>query len=298
MIVDISKRPEFIGKILFLQNYDIALAQKLLQGVDIWLNTPTRPLEASGTSGEKAVMNGCLHLSVLDGWWAEGYREGAGWALEENRTFDNQDYQDELDAETIYSLLEHEIAPLFYDNRDKDGVPQEWVAYIKRSIAEVAPEFTMKRMLNDYQQRFYTRLYERSSRMKERNYDLAKEMADWKRIMLKLWDKIRVVEFRHPDISRDSVDLGEVYEATVVLELGNLSPDDVGVELVIPDYPSENGNHTFTTEFEVVDRENGHTSYRAEITPDHSGTFEYAIRIYARHPDLPHRQDFALVKWT
>jgi alpha-glucan phosphorylase-like protein len=106
VIVEMSKRPEFIGRIIYLQNYDINLAQKLVQGVDIWLNTPTRPLEASGTSGMKVVMNGGLHFSVLDGWWAEGYVEGAGWAIPEERTYDNQDYQDELDAETIYTLLE------------------------------------------------------------------------------------------------------------------------------------------------------------------------------------------------
>ncbi len=122
MIVEISKRPEFIGKIVFLQNYDIMLAKRLVRGVDIWLNTPTRPLEASGTSGEKAVMNGTMHFSVLDGWWAEGYREDAGWALPIERSFDNQELQDELDAERIYTLLENDITEKFY-NRNDAGYP-------------------------------------------------------------------------------------------------------------------------------------------------------------------------------
>jgi phosphorylase/glycogen(starch) synthase len=297
MIVEVSKKPQFIGKVIFLQNYDISLAQKLVQGVDIWMNTPTRPLEASGTSGEKAVMNGCLHFSVLDGWWAEGYEEGAGWALQEERAYDNQSYQDELDAEIIYSMLENGITQLFYD-RDEHGVPQGWVEYIKNSIARVAPRFTMKRMLNDYEERFYSKLYARSRKMKANDFSLARELAVWKRIILRLWDEIEVVEFKHPDISKDSVNLGESYLAEIKLELGNLSSADIGVELVIPNYPSENGTYTYTKQFELVNQENGHTTYQVEMTPDRSGVFEYGIRIYPRHEDLPHRQDFALVKWA
>jgi phosphorylase/glycogen(starch) synthase len=297
MIVEISKKPEFIGKILFLQGYDISLAQKLVQGVDIWLNTPTRPLEASGTSGEKAVMNGSLHFSVLDGWWAEGYREGAGWALEEERIYDNQNYQDELDAETIYTLLESEIAPLFY-NRDDKGIPRGWVQYIKNSIAQVAPNFTMKRMLTDYEERFYQRLYTRSQKLKSNDMALLRELATWKKIILKLWDQIKIVEFKHPDISRDSISLGESYQAEVVLELGGIASVDIGVELVIPNYPSEEGTYTYTRELELVSQENGHTTYRVDITPARPGIFEYGIRIYAKNEDLPHRQDFALVKWA
>lgn len=158
MISEVSKRPEFIGKIIFLPNYEIRLAKVLVQGVDIWLNTPTRPLEASGTSGEKAVMNGVLHLSVLDGWWAEGYHEGAGWALPEENTYDNTDYQDQLDVETLYSLLENEIAPLFYF-RDEEGLPIGWIKCIKNSIEKVASNFTMSRQLNDYINKYYTKSY-------------------------------------------------------------------------------------------------------------------------------------------
>ena len=148
-IYEISQRPEFLGKIIFLENYDMQLARRLVSGVDIWMNTPTRPLEASGTSGEKALMNGVLNLSVLDGWWLEGYREGAGWALTEKRTYDNQAYQDQLDAATIYSLLENEILPLYYARNSK-GYSAGWVKTIKNSIAHIAPHYTMKRQLDDY----------------------------------------------------------------------------------------------------------------------------------------------------
>ena len=139
-IYEISQRPEFLGKIIFLENYDMQLARRLVSGVDIWMNTPTRPLEASGTSGEKALMNGVLNLSVLDGWWLEGYREGAGWALTEKRTYDNQAYQDQLDAATIYSLLENEILPLYYARNSK-GYSAGWVKTIKNSIAHIAPHY-------------------------------------------------------------------------------------------------------------------------------------------------------------
>ncbi len=155
-IFEISQRPEFLGKIIFLEDYDMQLARRLVSGVDIWMNTPTRPLEASGTSGEKAEMNGVVNLSVLDGWWVEGYREGAGWALKQERTYQNQGYQDQLDAATIYSLLENEILPLYY-NRNEQGFSEGWIKTIKNSIATIAPHYTMKRQLDDYYEKFYNK---------------------------------------------------------------------------------------------------------------------------------------------
>ncbi|MEE1176639.1 MAG: alpha-glucan family phosphorylase, partial [Paludibacteraceae bacterium] len=156
-IIEISRMPEFQGKVIFLENYDMALAKKLISGVDIWLNTPTRPLEASGTSGEKALMNGTINFSVKDGWWYEGYREGAGWALTEHRTYDYQPYQDQLDAATIYNLLEKEIIPKYYATNSK-GYSPEWVQTIKNSFMQITPNYTMKRQLDDYVDRFYNKL--------------------------------------------------------------------------------------------------------------------------------------------
>jgi len=298
-IVETSKRPEFIGRILFLQNYDISLAQKLVQGVDIWLNTPTRPLEASGTSGEKAIMNGSLHFSVLDGWWAEGYREGAGWALPEERTYDNQHYQDEMDAETIYSLLENEITQMFYNKRTND-VPIKWVSYIKNSIAQVAPNFTMNRMFIDYEERFYNKLYERAEKMKADDLAMIRDLTSWKRFVLRHWDGINIVGFRHPDVSREFVSLGDTYSAEVVLELNELDPSDIGVEIVIPDFGSGKDQETMTysKEFDLVKQENGQAFYRIEVSPARSGVLDYGIRIFPKHVNLPNRQDFALVKWA
>src|SRR5208283_3371239 len=155
------------------------------------LNTPTRPLEASGTSGEKAVMNGGLHFSVLDGWWAEGYYPDAGWALPEEQVYDNNDFQDELDAELMYSLIENEIAPLFYF-RDDDDIPAGWIHYIKNSISKVASNFTTTRMLRDYQEKYYWTLYERSKRIKENDFELAKSLSSWKKKVIRSWESIEV----------------------------------------------------------------------------------------------------------
>ena len=173
-IYEISQRPEFLGKVIFLEDYDFLLARRLVSGVDIWMNTPTRPLEASGTSGEKAEMNGVVNLSVKDGWWLEGYREGAGWALTEKRTYQTQGYQDNLDAATIYGLLENEIIPLYY-NKDKKGISKGWIKVIKNSIAQIAPHYTMKRQLDDYYEKFYNKQAKRFKEISKDNNRLAKE---------------------------------------------------------------------------------------------------------------------------
>ncbi len=149
--------PQFVGKILFLQNYDMELARRMVQGVDVWLNTPTRPLEASGTSGEKCVMNGVLQFSVLDGWWVEGYKEGAGWMLPMERTFADQGYQDELDAEMIYNTIEEQIVPKYYD-RGSDGILTSGWSRSRKCVADIASNFTTNRMLEDYEERFYNKL--------------------------------------------------------------------------------------------------------------------------------------------
>lgn len=298
MIVDISKRPEFIGKIIFLPNYEMKLAKVLVQGVDIWLNTPTRPLEASGTSGEKAVMNGVLHLSVLDGWWAEGYADGAGWALPEEQTYENQGYQDQLDAETLYNLLENEITPLFYF-RDEEGIPTGWIKYIKNSIAKVASNFTMCRQLEDYHNEFYKKQYHRSLKLEENDYKLVKEIAAWKKRVRSGWESIEVVELKQPDVIREAVSLGQSYKSEIILDLNELSPEDIGVELVMADLIDGENKPTisFKEEYKLDKVENRLAYYKIEITPNRPGVFEFGIRIFPKNEHLPHRQDFNYLRW-
>jgi phosphorylase/glycogen(starch) synthase len=297
-IVEISKKPEFTGKIVFLQNYDILLAKRLVRGVDIWLNTPTRPLEASGTSGEKAVMNGTMHFSVLDGWWAEGYREDSGWALPIDRSFDNQVLQDELDAERIYTLLENDITEKFY-RRNQDDIPEDWVGMIRSNIAHVAPEFTMNRMIRDYFNRFYMKLYHRTLKLRERDYKLPKEIAHWKHRILEHWKNIQVVEYDFPDVTREDFMVGKVYTGRVILDLDGLSADEIGVEMVHAKGNYGNGEALFrgTREFECTRVDGSIAEYTFVQEVEETGVFDIGFRIYPRNKNLPHRMDFPLVRW-
>ncbi|MFH0761666.1 MAG: alpha-glucan family phosphorylase [Bacteroidota bacterium] len=296
-IVEISRKPEFRGRIVFLENYDMTVARKMVQGVDIWLNTPTRPLEASGTSGMKAVMNGVLNFSVLDGWWCEGYHPGAGWALPEERIYDDQNFQDELDATLIYNLLEEEIIPLFY-NHNTQGVPEGWVQYIKNTIAKVAPDFTTRRMIDDYGERYYGKLGKRYCDLKSNNYHKAREITRWKKKVASLWDSIEVVSVKFSKEIEKPLKMGEELTAEVVLNLAGLSPDDIGVELVVVLLlPNGKQKFLYHKEFERSEKLNGYTSFKMDTIPTRPGIFNCGIRIYPKNTQLPHRQDFSLLKW-
>ena len=296
-IIEISRRPEFLGKIIFLENYDMQLARRLVTGVDIWLNTPTRPLEASGTSGEKALMNGVLNFSVLDGWWLEGYREKAGWALTEKRTYQNQEYQDQLDAATIYSILETEILPLYYD-KNEDGYSEEWIKYIKNSISQIAPHYTMKRQLDDYYDRFYNKLAKRFHVLNADNYKKAKEIAAWKEEVAEKWDSIEVVSFEmSEDLIQASIQSGKDYTITYVIDEKGLN-DAIGIELVTIFTDADGKEHVYSVEpFEVVKKEGTLYTFQATHSLSNAGSFKVAYRMYPKNPDLPHRQDFCYVRW-
>ncbi|HAN17381.1 MAG: alpha-glucan phosphorylase [Bacteroidetes bacterium GWC2_33_15] len=296
-IVEVSKQPEFIGKVIFLQNYDMELARNMVQGVDIWLNNPTRPMEASGTSGMKAVMNGVLHFSVLDGWWVEGYSPDAGWALPEEQTYGNNDYQDELDAETIYNIIENEIVPAYYQ-RNKSGLPEKWVGFIKNSIAKVASNFTTHRMLTEYENKFYYKLAERGKKMMADDFQMAKDIAAWKKKVSRCWESLEILSIKQFDVSKEPIVIGKKYSATVEIKLNGLSPDDIGVELVVAEpVDSERVSIKHTQDFEIMNIENSLVTYSLDITPTEPGVFDAGIRVYAKNPNLPHRQDFCLVKW-
>ncbi|WP_295936002.1 alpha-glucan family phosphorylase [uncultured Alistipes sp.] len=298
-IVEVAAMPQFVGKILFLQNYDMELARRMVQGVDVWLNTPTRPLEASGTSGEKCVMNGVLQFSVLDGWWVEGYKEGAGWMLPLERTFAEQNYQDELDAELIYYTIEEQIAPKYY-NRDKNGMPHEWVNSIKKCVADIASNFTTNRMLGDYEQRFYNKLAERKHKIISDSYKLAREIAAWKRKVSAAWDKVHVIDVQRVRIDNEAIFVGEKYHFEVTLDVANLRPEDIGVEMVVAQQivGGDRINVLRTEELRRTRIEDNKVTYTLDYSPEETGTFDVALRIYPHNPNLPHRMDFALVKWA
>lgn len=295
-IYEISQRPEFLGKIIFLEDYDMQLARRLVSGVDIWMNTPTRPLEASGTSGEKAEMNGVVNLSVLDGWWVEGYREGAGWALPEKRTYENQAYQDQLDAATIYGLLENDIIPMYY-NRNKKGYSADWVKVIKNSISTIAPHYTMKRQLDDYFDRFYNREALRFKKLQEHDYRLAKEIALWKETVAERWDGIHVVS-KDTSLLDTGGETGKKYTMRYVIDEQGLD-DAVGLELVSLKSNTSNDDHEVYSvrPFKVKGHEGNLYTFEAVIEPDVAGAFRSCVRMYPKNVNLPHRQDFSYVKW-
>ena len=293
-IFEISQRPEFLGKIIFLEDYDMELARRLVSGVDIWMNTPTRPLEASGTSGEKAEINGVVNLSVLDGWWVEGYREGAGWALKQERTYQNQGYQDQLDAATIYSLLENEILPLFY-NRNEQGYSEGWIKTIKNSIATIAPHYTMKRQLDDYYDKFYTKEAANFKKLAANNNRLAKELAAWKETVAQRWDSIRVVS--KDDSVLYSAETGKKYTLRYVIDEQGLN-DAIGLELVSIKTGKDGEEHIFSKrEFEVVAHEGNNYTFEATFEPDVAGSFKSCVRMYPKNENLVYREDFCYVKW-
>ncbi len=296
-IIEVSRRPEFLGKIIFLENYDMHLARRLVTGVDIWLNTPTRPLEASGTSGEKALMNGVLNFSVLDGWWYEGYREGAGWALTDKRTYQNQEHQDQLDAATIYSILEQEILPLFYA-RNKKGYSEGWVRTIKNSIAQIAPHYTMKRQLDDYYAKFYNKEAKRFHELAANNYAKAKEIAAWKSEVVAKWDSIEVVSCdKSEELQNGTIESGKEYTITYVIDEKGLN-DSIGLELVTTYSAADGKQQIYSVEpFEMVKQEGNLYTFRLKHKLENAGSFKVAYRMFPKHPDLPHRQDFCYVRW-
>ncbi|MFT0556599.1 glycosyltransferase family 1 protein [Bacteroides faecis] len=296
-IIEISHRPEFLGKIIFLENYDMQLARRLVSGVDIWLNTPTRPLEASGTSGEKALMNGVVNFSVLDGWWLEGYREGAGWALTEKRTYQNQEHQDQLDAATIYSILETEILPLYYA-RNKKGYSEGWIKVVKNSIAQIAPHYTMKRQLDDYYNKFYNKLSKRFQMLSADDNAKAKEIAAWKEEVVSKWDSIEIVSCdKVEELKAGDIESGKEYTITYVIDEKGLN-DAIGLELVTTYTTADGKQHVYSVEpFSVIKKEGNLYTFQVKHSLSNAGSFKVSYRMFPKNPELPHRQDFCYVRW-
>ena len=295
-IVEISKDPRFIGRIVFVPGYDITLAKRLVQGVDVWMNNPTRPQEASGTSGEKASMNGVMHFSVLDGWWVEGYVKDAGWALPQERTYDDYEYHNELDAATIYSTIENEIAPDYYDI-DNTGRSSKWIGYIKNTVSMVASNFTTNRMLSDYCKQYYFPQSERYSRLVADGGKVAKEIAAWKKFVSEEWNNMRIVSYTQPNASYTLSDKNKL-ESEVVIDLGRLKPEDIGVEMLLTTTDAKGQLHIQEVfNYELVSYENGVATYKTSVLPERTGMYEVGTRVYPKNAELPHRQDFPIVKW-
>ncbi|MDO5036390.1 MAG: alpha-glucan family phosphorylase [Porphyromonas sp.] len=299
-IIEISKCPEFKGKILFLQNYDIRVAQNLIAGVDVWLNTPTRPLEASGTSGMKAVMNGALNFSVLDGWWYEGYVPGGGWALTDKRTYQDQSLQDQLDAATIYKIFEEEIIPLYFDRTENPNYSVGWVRDIKTSIAEILPRFTMKRMIEDYIRKFYVPLAERHRHITRDNYADVHEIIAWKKHVTEKWGSLEVIDVNLETENHNPVNfrVGEQIKVTLQADLHELE-SDLCVELMVASTNTDGSDRLDAKyQLQLVAQEGSRRTYQLVHDIDKPGSQKVALRIVPTHPLLPHAMDFAHNKWV
>jgi len=296
-IVEISRMPDFVGKIVFIENYDIHLAKHLISGVDVWLNTPTRPLEASGTSGEKAIMNGVMNFSVLDGWWAEGYKPGAGWAIDEERTYENQGLQDMLDAEVIYNTLENEIVPDYYSTDDQ-GLSENWVKHIKNTFSMIAPQFTMKRMLDDYYRKFYSQLFKRADKIRANDYEFASKVNAWKKEVLSQWNNIKVISETLPQTNQEyALNTNDHFIAKIELDLNGLSAEEVGVEILFArKYDNEITSIVHKQELEVS-TEGDLTVFECDIPIYRAGVHDYVFRIYPKSDMIVHPNSFPLVKW-
>ena len=297
-IYEISQRPEFLGKIIFLEDYDFMLARRLVSGVDIWMNTPTRPLEASGTSGEKAEMNGVVNLSVLDGWWLEGYRKGAGWALTEKRTYQNQGYQDQLDAATIYDLLGERTSSLCFTTRMRKGYSEGWI-----QVSQELYCYYRSSLYNEASARTTTMISSIARRLLVSTKLVLQTTTSWLRILhsgrravAERWDAINV-ESASWNIPATGAQTGETYTIRYVINEQGLS-DAVGLELVSIRTDKDGEERVFNIRpLEVVGHEGNNYIFEGKVTPDVAGNLKSAVRMYPKNANLPHRQDFCYVKW-
>lgn len=296
-IIEISKEEEFVGRIIFMEDYDMHMGKMLTSGVDVWVNTPTRPLEASGTSGEKATMNGVLNFSVLDGWWAEGYKADAGWAVAETRTYENQQLQDQLDAEVIYNTLETEIIPAYFDQNEK-GISKEWVSHIKNTLAEIAPHFTMERMLKDYEEKYYKSLISDSKLMKENHYKKIQKLVLWKQKVKQSWNNISVTSLSVPDTRKGPLPFGKLFTAEIVLDLDGLSAGDIDIEIIMGKKEEGDINKILLKHpLELKEEDGSKGVFVCSFPISYSGKISYAFRMTPKNELLAHKMDFPLVKW-
>ncbi len=294
-IHDYAERPEFQGKIIFLEGYDMALARKLVTGVDVWLNTPQYPLEASGTSGEKAAINGVLNLSVLDGWWGEGYDGDNGWAITPHGSEFDAEYRDREEAHDLMDILEKEVIPLYYD-RDHKGYSEGWVRKCKASMQSIIPRFNAMRMVMDYVTKLYTPAKNQHQKLAANNGAQARELASWKQKIRKQWSGVRVKGISE---APQAIEYDEKLPLSVKVFLNGLAADDVAVECLI-------GTQREAESFKVLERfflkpqnntDSGETIYSANEKLQHSGLQSYKIRIYPYHSLLSHRFEIGYMLW-
>lgn len=294
-IIQFSRQERFRRRIVFLEDYDISVARHLVQGVDVWLNTPLRPQEASGTSGMKVAFNGGLNLSVLDGWWCEGYRGNNGWAIGRGEIYDDLSYQNEVESRAIYDLLEKEIVPLFY-NRGEDGIPRGWTAFMKSSLQTLCPVFSTDRMVQEYAKRCYVPAFEHWDRLNRDDLRLAVEVARWKERLHGLWGQLSI-DMVEAAIDRE-VTVGERLPIKVQITPGEIPLSEIAVEVyfgVLDSRGSIMGGEIVTLVAAVDPERSGH--FGGELECRFCGRHGFMLRVMPRHPELGTVYDPGLILW-
>ncbi len=289
-----SRSEDFRGKIVFLENYDIDMARYLVSGSDVWLNNPIRPHEASGTSGQKAALNGLPNCSILDGWWAEAFDGSNGWAIGEGREYHDENARDEADSLSLYSILEEQIIPIYYERGD-DGIPHAWIAHMKDAIRTCAPAFSMRRMVKDYTQRFYVPEILLSKKIEKDHYAQARTLASWKQKVIQAWPGLQLyVEGRR----EGQLSLGESIHMLAWVRSDTLQPEDFTVELVFGEAGNENIDIQGALPMEYIKKElDGSYSYQISLQPPTSGSIVYGVRVLPDHQHLVGKHAMGLIRW-
>ena len=294
-IIHLARQPEFRDRIVFIEDYELNGARYMVQGSDIWLNNPRRPLEACGTSGMKAAANGALNMSILDGWWAEGYQLGLGWAIGSGEEYQDPEYQNFVESQSIYDLLERYAVPLFYE-RGRDNLPRGWIGMMKNSLLNLVGRFNSHRMLQDYVHQLYLPSALNWKKMEAENFKGARELTSWIQYVRQNWSQLRILEKRAG--IKGPVQFGQKLNVEVSLQLGRLSPNDLAVDIY---YGRVDSKAEFldreTIPLKDFYQEGNKTIFRGEIPCQKVGRFGFRLRLLPSHPFLSNPYSLGLILW-
>jgi starch phosphorylase len=294
-IISLSQQPRFRNHLVFLENYDINLARYLVQGADVWLNNPRRPLEACGTSGMKATANGALNLSILDGWWDEGFKPGLGWAIGGGEVYEDEDLQDQVEARSLYRTLENEVVPLFYD-RHEEGLPRRWIAYMKSNLAELCPAFNSHRMLEDYTDGCYLPASLRYNSLVENGLSRARDLGAWTRRIMEQWHQVEVTGVDSPNPA--TLTWGQELEVRANVRLGGLTPEDVACDIYYgPLSAGGDFQERRTDSMQPVGGHDGLYQFSGRVKLTDTGRIGLKVRVVPNHPDLSTKYALGLAAW-
>jgi starch phosphorylase len=297
-IVHTTRREEFRRSMVFLEDYDMNVARYLVQGVDVWLNTPLRPMEASGTSGMKAAANGALNISILDGWWAEAYDPSVGWAIGSGESYDDLEYQNAVESQALYDLLEKEVVPLFYD-RGGDGLPRSWLAKMKSAMAKLAPVYNTNRMVRQYAEMFYSPASKRWEELTGSEMAGARDLAAWKRRLREAFPSIRIESVSDSMGPSGSAAVGKDVTVEATVDLGGLAPEDITAELYYGRLDDDGQlSEGKALEMRQVGVDGRKVRYQGAMPCSRSGMTGYTVRVLPRHGTLGDPRDMGLVRWA